>query len=184
MVVPEAYGFKSVKWLHRVVLTNWYAANDTYENGNNDVDSAMKTFARFASVPRSIAAGESLELNGIAQVGVSGLARVEYWVRSTADQGFDAERDPNCTTGDWQAAEILGPPVDRASLGLTLRVQREEWPLRFTFVRWRATLPLLAAGEYELRCRSVDLNGVAQPMPRPFPKSGRAEIQRVPLTVV
>jgi hypothetical protein len=41
----------------------------------------------------------------------------------------------------------------------------------------------VAAGEYELRCRSIDLNGVAQPMPRPFPKSGRAEIQRVSLTV-
>ena len=30
MLVPEAYGFKSVKWLQRVVLTNDYGANDTY----------------------------------------------------------------------------------------------------------------------------------------------------------
>src|SRR5262249_53400254 len=30
IVVPEAYGFKSVKWLQRVVLTNDYRANDTY----------------------------------------------------------------------------------------------------------------------------------------------------------
>ena len=33
MLVPEAYGFKSVKWLQRVVLTNHYAANDTYHDG-------------------------------------------------------------------------------------------------------------------------------------------------------
>ena len=30
MLVPETYGFKSVKWLQRVVLTNDYRANDTY----------------------------------------------------------------------------------------------------------------------------------------------------------
>jgi len=29
MIVPEAYGFKSVKWLQRVVLTDLPAANDT-----------------------------------------------------------------------------------------------------------------------------------------------------------
>jgi DMSO/TMAO reductase YedYZ molybdopterin-dependent catalytic subunit len=183
MVVPEAYGFKSVKWLKRVVLTNWYAANDTYENGNNDVDSQMKTFARFATMPSSVAAGEPLELNGIAQVGVSGLDRVEYWVRSTSDPRFDADSDPYCTTGDWQTAEIVGPPEDLASLGLTVRVQREEWPLRYTFVRWRAMVPSLAPGEYELRCRSIDQNSIAQPLPRPFPKSGRSEIQKLSLTV-
>ena len=63
------------------------------------------------------------------------------------------------------------------------RVQREEWPLRFTFAHWRAAVPPLKPGTYELRCRSIDLNGIAQPMPRPFPKSGRAEIQRVTLNV-
>ncbi|HAT18534.1 MAG TPA: hypothetical protein DCS85_00105, partial [Verrucomicrobiales bacterium] len=30
MIVPDAYGFKSVKWLKAVVLTNAPAANDTY----------------------------------------------------------------------------------------------------------------------------------------------------------
>ena len=33
MLVPDAYGFKSVKWLIRVVLTNAPFANDTYANG-------------------------------------------------------------------------------------------------------------------------------------------------------
>ena len=49
MVVPEAYGFKSVKWLQRVVLTNDWQANDTYALGNNDLESPMKTFARFVA---------------------------------------------------------------------------------------------------------------------------------------
>ena len=31
----------------------------------------------------------------------------------------------------------------------------------------------LAPGAYEFRVRTVDLNGFAQPEPRPYPKSGR-----------
>ena len=45
MLVPDAYGFKSVKWLKRVVLSNGPFANDTYAGQNNDIDSTMKTFA-------------------------------------------------------------------------------------------------------------------------------------------
>ncbi|HET6880713.1 MAG TPA: molybdopterin-dependent oxidoreductase, partial [Pirellulales bacterium] len=47
MLVPESYGFKSVKWLNRVLLTNNHRSNDTYANGNNDTHSWLKTFARF-----------------------------------------------------------------------------------------------------------------------------------------
>jgi DMSO/TMAO reductase YedYZ molybdopterin-dependent catalytic subunit len=180
MLVPEAYGFKSVKWLQRVVLTNKYAANDTYHQGNNDLDSPMKTFARFVHVPQEVPACSPFEVTGIAQVGVSGLARVETWLRPASAGPLD---DPYCLAGDWRPADLLGPPGELRTADLSLPVQREQWPLRYTFAHWRAVLPGVAAGEYELRCRSVDLNGIAQPMPRPYPKSGRAEIQRVSLTV-
>jgi DMSO/TMAO reductase YedYZ molybdopterin-dependent catalytic subunit len=181
LVVPEAYGFKSVKWLQRVLLTNKYAANDTYQQGNNDLDSPMKTFARFVHAPTDVVTDTPFAVTGIAQVGVSGLARVEYWLRSASEP--IAEDDPYCTQGDWREAEIVGPPEGFDALGLTSAAQRAQWPVRYTFVHWRASLPGQSAGNYELRCRSIDLNGIAQPMPRPFPKSGRAEIQRVPLVV-
>ncbi len=45
VVVPEGYGFKCVKWITHVVLTNLAGANDTYANENNDIDSPLKTFA-------------------------------------------------------------------------------------------------------------------------------------------
>ena len=51
LVVPDGYGFKSIKWLQRVVLTNNPDPNDTYAGQNNDVDSPMKTFARFLQCP-------------------------------------------------------------------------------------------------------------------------------------
>ena len=53
MLVPEGYGFKSIKWLNRVVLTNDYRANDTYaEKQNNDPSSPMKTWPGSTSTPR------------------------------------------------------------------------------------------------------------------------------------
>jgi hypothetical protein len=57
------------------------------------------------------------------------------------------------------------------------------WPLRYTIVYWAALAADLRPGSYRLRCRTIDANGVAQPMPRPFPKSGNNAIHQVPLVV-
>ena len=40
MVVPWAHGFKSIKWLQRIVLTNDYKANDTYALQNIPLEVA------------------------------------------------------------------------------------------------------------------------------------------------
>jgi hypothetical protein len=48
---------------------------------------------------------------------------------------------------------------------------------------WAILLHDLSPGNYFLHCRTIDANGIAQPMPRPFLKSGRNAIQRVPLAV-
>jgi DMSO/TMAO reductase YedYZ molybdopterin-dependent catalytic subunit len=193
MLVPEAYGFKSVKWLQRVVLTNDFRANDTYALSNNDVDSPMKTFARFSQVPERAQAGEPIGVTGLAQVGVSGLAAVQVWLHP-ADAPLP-RGDPHFAQGTWRNAEILPPPDDwggglpegrlpKDTLQLDLATGRpREWPLRYTVVHWRAVLPGAAPGNYVLRCRSIDRNGIAQPMPRPFAKSGRAAIQEVGITV-
>jgi hypothetical protein len=57
------------------------------------------------------------------------------------------------------------------------------WPLRYAIAHWAAVLTAPAVGQYELCCRTIDANGVAQPLPRPLPKSGRNEIQRIRVTV-
>jgi DMSO/TMAO reductase YedYZ molybdopterin-dependent catalytic subunit len=74
LVVPEAYGFKCVKWLTHVVLTNLAHANDTYANENNDIDSPLKTYAATISVERQPAAGQPIPVTGYAQVGMGGLS--------------------------------------------------------------------------------------------------------------
>src|SRR5262249_6258683 len=133
--------------------------------------SPMKTFARFLTVPERVPAAESFAIRGIAQVGVSGLAKVQYLVRARGEEG-----------GDWRdGPRLVDPPHDLAEWGV---VGADASPPRWTVVHWQVDLEGLPAGEYELRCRSVDRNGNAQPMPRPFAKGGRAEIQTVPLSVV
>ncbi|HEV3260662.1 MAG TPA: molybdopterin-dependent oxidoreductase [Gemmataceae bacterium] len=190
MVVPWAHGFKSIKWLQRIVLTNDYKANDTYALANNDPDSYLKTMARIDDGPAEFPAGNPITLHGTAMVGWSGLKRVEYWLRPDAGtHGRLAEDDAAWKTAKWQPCVLFPAPADwGGSLPDDVMPQDvwgfdpktgkpQEWPMRFSVAPWTVTLKDLKAGTYEFRVRSVDLNGYAQPEPRPYPKSGRNEIQ-------
>ncbi len=193
MVVPEGYGFKSVKWLSHIVLTNLYHANDTYANGNNDVSSALKTFAATLSVPSTIKPGQRIPVTGYAQVGVSGLTKVQVWI---CRKGEEPVGDRYFRSAPWQDASILDPPrhwgggfpedsrLPAMASGFDKNSGKPNvWPIRLSKAHWAALLPPLEAGQYSLRCRTVDENGHAQPMPRPFAKSGRTAIERVSITV-
>ena len=193
MIVPGVYGNKSVKWIQRVVLTNDPRQNDTYADWNNDTDSPLKTCASFRSVPEKVRAGQEVPVVGVAQVGMSGLSQVQYWV--VPHEAALPANDPNFASADWRDAEIL-PAPDRWGGGLpdgklpatplqfdANTGKPREWPMRDSIAFWRARLSGLAPGKYDLRCRTIDANGVAQPLPRPFPKSGQNAIQKVSLTV-
>ena len=58
-----------------------------------------------------------------------------------------------------------------------------QWPMHYTIVHWAALLPGLPAGSYDLCCRTIDGNGIAQPMPRPLLRTGFNAIHRVTLVV-
>jgi DMSO/TMAO reductase YedYZ molybdopterin-dependent catalytic subunit len=188
--VPWAHGFKSIKWLQRITLTNDYKANDTYAEANNDPDSYLKTMARIDDVPESVREGEPAVVGGVAVVGWPGLRRVEYWVRPEAgNHGGLPPDDPAWKAAKWEPCRIEPPPADwGGSLpagvmpgdvwGFDPATGRpREWPLRYSLARWSATLTGLKAGAYEFRVRTVDLNGYAQPEPRTNPQSGRNEVQ-------
>ena len=56
--------------------------------------------------------------------------------------------------------------------------------LRYTIAHWATLLiRMWRPGEYNVYCRTIDLKGNAQPLPRPFGKSGRNAIQNSPITV-
>jgi len=191
MVVPEAYGFKSIKWLTRIVLTNLYHANDTYAEGNNDVDSALKTFAATFSVPEKVKPNQPIPITGYAQVGISGLSKVQVWIQSDATQRPPGDR--YFATAPWTDAQILPPPKhwglsDEKILNGTIGFdpatgQSLTWPMRLTRIHWAALLPGLPVGEYTLRSRTIDAKGVAQPLPRPLQKSGHSAIEQVNISV-
>jgi DMSO/TMAO reductase YedYZ molybdopterin-dependent catalytic subunit len=192
VVVPEHYGFKNVKWLINISLSNIAGANDTYIGGNNDVDSPMKTFAATLHVPKEAKANAAIPVTGYAQAGISGLSKVQVWVTPNG-KGWDKD-DPYFTTAPWTDAQVLAPPAKwggnvsdellKETTGFDATGKPKTWPMRLAKAHWAAVLPGLPAGEYTLRCRTIDANGAAQPMPRPFKKSGRAEIEATKFVVV
>jgi DMSO/TMAO reductase YedYZ molybdopterin-dependent catalytic subunit len=192
VIVPGTYGSKSIKWVQRILLTNDYRANDSdAAEFNNDAESAMKTRARFIHAPTEAKAGEPFAITGMAQVGVSGIGRVQYCVEPQGRVKPDA--DPYRNGAQWQDANILPPPASWGG-GLTRMPPGTSgfdpstgaplaWPMRFAIVHWAALQGGLAPGAYDLCCRTVDGNGIAQPLPRPLLRTGFNTIHRVALVV-
>lgn len=185
MVVPEDYGFKSVKWLSQLFLTNLATSNDTYADQGNDVDSPMKTFAATLSIPRTIKAGEAIAVTGYAQVGISGLSKVQV--------SLEPATAAKTVNNIWKDAELLSPPARWTGLmgetilpgthGFDATGKPQSWPMRLTNAHWATVLFGVPAGEYTFRCRTIDAQGIAQPLPRPFRNSGHAKIETVSITV-
>jgi DMSO/TMAO reductase YedYZ molybdopterin-dependent catalytic subunit len=185
MVVPWAHGFKSIKWLQRIVLTNDYQANDTYALQNNDPESFLKTAAYIGKGPQTFRAGERIAIDGTAMVGCSGLKRVEFWLRpATVAEGKLGDDDPAWKTAVWKQCDLMPPPDDWQAIlppgtsgkdvwGFDRETGKpKNWPLLYSTVPWTARVQDLAPGNYEFRARTVDLNDFAQPEPRPYQKSG------------
>ncbi|MES2597989.1 MAG: molybdopterin-dependent oxidoreductase [Verrucomicrobiota bacterium] len=183
MVVPWAHGFKSIKWLQNIRLTNDYQSNDTYAEKNNDPESHLKIAAYLDDVAVS---GKDAQVSGLAISGLSGLSHVETWLRPAGPEL--TEEDAAWTTAEWKRSELDQPPEWRRVLpaGVSPRDilgfdrssgQPLSWPLRYSMVGFSSSLRGLKPGKYEVRARTVDLNGFAQPEPRSVQKSGKNGIQ-------
>jgi hypothetical protein len=189
MLVPWAHGFKSVKWLQHIFVTNDYRMNDTYALANNDPESYLKSAAYVDDGPQRFAAGQAVLVTGQVISGLSGLKRVEYWVRPAPDNPAPlADDDPELLRGPWQPCDLLPPPdwksmlpggvSSRELLGFDKQTGEPlSWPTRYGMASWTAMVRGLAPGKYEVRARAVDLNGFAQPEPRSQQKSGKNAIQ-------
>jgi hypothetical protein len=95
--------------------------------------------------------------------------------------------DPELLAASWQLATIVPPPTDWAAVlppgtdpselhGFNADGVPRRWPLPMSYVGWSVVLRGLGAGCYELRARTVDVSGNAQPEPRPLQKNGRNSI--------
>ncbi len=120
-------------------------------------------------------------------MGWPGLERVEYWLRPGAGGRLAAEK-PAWQRAHWLPAKIDPVPSDwggslpagvspKDVWGFDRDGKPKEWPIRFSIAQWSLVLEGLQAGRYELRIRTVDRNGFAQPEPRPHQRSGKNEVQ-------
>ena len=186
MILPWGYGFKNIKWLQRIRLTNDTKAIDTY---GGEPDAYQKTQVPKIEGPDSFKADGEISYRGLAVVGLPGLKRVEYWLRP--DAGIDGklpDDDPAWQGADWREG-LIDPPPDDWTAHLPAGISPKEiwgfdpqtgkpkdWPLRYSVANWTVTLKDLKPGTYELRVRTADLNGFAQPQPRPQSGPGRNAI--------
>jgi DMSO/TMAO reductase YedYZ molybdopterin-dependent catalytic subunit len=190
MIIPWAHGFKSIKWLQRIAVTNDFKAADTYAIQNNDPESHLKTAAYIDHAPERFPAGQPVFMSGLGLAGLSGLQRVEWWLhRVEPDAKPVTLDDETWRAAQWTPAELEAPPSDWASvlpagisskdvLGFDPRTGRPAtWPLRYSMISWSAALRDLKPGKYEFRARAVDLNGFAQPEPRPIAKAGKNGVE-------
>ena len=190
MVIPWAHGFKSIKWLQHIALTNDFKACDTYANQNNDPESHLKTAAYIDQAPDKFSAGQPVFMSGLALTGLSGLKRVEHWLHRVEPgsppvvQDDETYRAAHWTEGELEAApadwsSILPPGIaSKDVLGFDPQSGRPAtWPLRYSMISWSATLRDLPPGKYEFRARTIDLNGFAQPEPRPIAKAGKNAVE-------
>ena len=191
MIVPWSHGYKSIKWLQHIFVTNDARNNDTYSSGNNDPDSFLKTAAYVDKSldGQKIAAGTPVFVTGQVISGLSGVERVEYWLRRV-----EGEPQPLADDADellkaaWQPCELEALPDWKSVLPKNIsplqvlafdpqRGQPLTWPPRYGMCSYHAMIKDLKPGRYEVRARSVDLNDFAQPEPRPLQKTGKNGIQ-------
>ena len=190
MIIPWAHGFKSIKWLQRIAVTNDYRANDTYALQNNDPESRLKTAAYIDQAPEKYPAGGTVSFTGLAVAGWSGLKRVEYWLhRVDPSAPVVAYDDETYRAAKWTACELEPPPGDWSTvlpagvsskevLGFSPATGRPAtWPLHYSMISWAASLKDLVPGKYEIRVRAVDLNDYPQPEPRPMLKAGKNAVE-------
>jgi DMSO/TMAO reductase YedYZ molybdopterin-dependent catalytic subunit len=173
VIVPWAYGFRSVKSLQRLGLTsNPKHVNTHY--GDNPDGNYVKTMA-WPEGPTLFKAGVPITCRGVAVCGQEGLKGVEYWLRpDTGASGKLSKDDPAWKTAAWQPCVIEPPPNDWTAhlpAGMSSKEiwgfdpqtgKPKEWPVRYSLAIWTAPLQDLKAGAYELRARSVDQKGFAQ----------------------
>lgn len=188
MIVPWAHGFKSIKWLQQIFLTNDYQTNDTYALRNNDPESYLKTAAYVDDGPESVSKGEPANIVGRVISGLSGFERLEIHLRSLDNGEEKRLTDVELDEVDWRPADILPAPDWDTALPAGISPRELEgfdsktgaplsWPTRYGMASWSYPLSELGPGRYELYARTVDANGIAQPEPRPMRKAGKNMIQ-------
>lgn len=195
MIVPWGHGYKSVKFLQNIRLTNDYRANDTYAqiaegDEGNDPGSVQKTYTTVDLMLNSSPIKHAnVRLTGVLMNGRTPASHLEYCVRKVNSKlgSSLAPNDPQLMNAPWKRFEIPAPPAliqtalpkgikAKDVFGIDEDGVPKIWPLPFSYCSWSVTIGNLSPGFYEIRARAVDVNGNKQPQPRPYRKNGRNSV--------
>jgi DMSO/TMAO reductase YedYZ molybdopterin-dependent catalytic subunit len=196
LIVPEAYGFKNIRHVRRIVLSNDCQLTDTYAIQGQDSESPMKTYVTKIIYPgnkATIPSAETMIFRGHLQVGAAGLRAVQYAI--VEQQAAPPPEDRLLLGLPWKDAMIMPPPEDLAAsvaggladaTGFNGSGHPSVWPIPYFVAYWAAPVRNLRPGSYTLFARSIDGQGGIQPMPRPavsFRQSGENWIASSTFTV-
>jgi DMSO/TMAO reductase YedYZ molybdopterin-dependent catalytic subunit len=172
LIVPEAYGFKSVKWLDRINVTASDAPFGQYQKNLGFADDGTIQPLSKATGPTSgatVPAGR-VQLTGFALSGIAGVERVDVSVDGGA---FEA-----ATITPIDALQEQFPAINEAQ-----QVQESglRYPYRGVWALWTHTVDL-PPGEHVLRLRATDRSGVTQPPTDEDESDGSTAIPEVRVT--
>lgn len=172
LIVPEMFGFKNIKWLMRVEVTDQDTVYGTYQDAGFFDDGTLGVNSRMTRPLNNmkINAG-AYQLSGFALAGAAGLQTVEVSI-----------------DGDvWQAAEIV--PIEEITSTENLPANAIEqiknsmaFPYRGVWVKWRYQWNA-PAGAHTLAVRATDAVGNTQPAMDTDVSNGTNGIVTVNVTV-
>lgn len=196
LIVPETYGFKNIRHIRRIVLSNDCQLTDTYAVQGQDSESPMKTYVTRILFPgnrATIPSADTMVFRGQLQIGSAGLRAVQYAI--VEQQATPPPEDRLMLGLPWKDAVIMPPPENMAATvtggladvaGFNGAGRPNVWPIPFFVAYWAAPVRRLQPGSYALYARSIDGQGGVQPMPRPvasFRQSGENPIASSTFTV-
>jgi DMSO/TMAO reductase YedYZ molybdopterin-dependent catalytic subunit len=196
LIVPEAYGFKNVRHIRRIVLSNDCQLTDTYAVQGQDSESPMKTCVTRIISPGNravIPAADTTVFRGHLQIGSAGLRAVQYAI--VEQQAVPPPGDQLLLGLPWKDAVVAPPPENLAAAvtggladaaGFNGAGRPRVWPIPYFVAYWAAPVRGLRPGAYTVFARSIDGQGAIQPMPRPvasFRQSGENKIPSASFTV-
>lgn len=200
LLAPDFLGFKSIKWLNWLCVTDACVPNGWYERGRGvhlpqgQKDPTLKTMARIAPVPDAngrpthprlgcFRAGQPLMFRGYAVSGTRGLAGVRFQVE-TAHLAHPSSRVVAEGLAGFEPPGQWGLPTTWPAGVIHFAAdQPTRWPLPFAWTYWQAHFGPLAPGRYRFNVWALDLEGHEQPMPDPNEHSGSAEREQVVFVV-
>lgn len=176
LLLQETYGYKNVKWIERVELTDKDEAFGTYQdNGYTDDGTISVTSKATQPLARGEFQAGKVKIIGMAFSGAAGISKVEVAI----DDGSFAE------------ARIV--PIDELlkDSKLTSLINQTEqlknvadrpYPFRGVWVKWDFEWDA-PKGEHTIRIKASDKSGKSQPETDTNDKDGFNNISEIKVTV-